>query len=373
MQDIQKRQKKNGKISYTARIRIKGYPSQTKTFDRLTDAKEWLSKTETQIKENINFPMRKLKKLIVANLIDEFIENELPKKKEKIQKDFLNSLNWYKNKIGKYLVSNLSTYDLVKCRDELSKKPKETPIKSKQGRTTTQTISNATVNRYMTYMRVVFSYFVKNDVININPMAKVEKLSEDNARVRYLDEKEIKKLLIACKNENYELYVCVLIALLTGARKSEILKLTWQNVDLEHKMFYFLDTKNGENRGVPMQEALFEEFIKLKEINKIIYLNKKDFIFKTPDGKQKESLIGKLFPKIVKECKIENFRFHDLRHTHASYQAMNGISQAITQKTLGHKSPAMTNRYSHFRAESLRQSINETGNIILKGIKTNGK
>ena len=52
---------------------------------------------------------------------------------------------------------------------------------------------------------------------------------------------------------------------------------------------------------------------------------------------------------------------------------MNGISQAITQKTLGHKSPAMTNRYSHFRAESLRQSINETGNIILKGIKTNGK
>ena len=76
-------------------------------------------------------------------------------------------------------------------------------------------------------------------------------------------------------------------------------------------------------------------------------------------------MIGKLFPKVIKKCGIENFRFHDLRHTEASYQAMAGISQPITQKTLGHKSPAMTNRYSHLRDDTLRPTIEKVGNIML--------
>ena len=85
----------------------------------------------------------------------------------------------------------------------------------------------------------------------------------------------------------------------------------------------------------------------------------------TDDGKPKETLIGKLFPKVVKGCGIKDLRFHDLRHTGASWQAMSGISQPITQRILGHKSSAMTNRYSHLRDESLRPAINQVGDIML--------
>lgn len=231
---------------------------------------------------------------------------------------------------------------------------------------TEQKISPATVNRYMTYMRVVFAYAVNDlDILDINPMSKVKKLTEDKPRTRYLDKKEITKLLELSKQENEQLYLCVLIALLTGARKSEILKLTWENVDLENEMFYFLDTKNGTDRGVPIHNFLVDELIKYKKSIKIHSL-KKDFIFRTEEGKPKETLIGKLFPKVIKKCGIENFRFHDLRHTEASYQAMAGISQPITQKTLGHKSPAMTNRYSHLRDDTLRPTIEKVGNIMLE-------
>lgn len=371
MAEIKKRIKKNGEPSYTASIRIKGYPPVTKTFKLKTDAKEWANKTETEIRENINFPKRKAQKYTVAEIINKFIKNELPKRKPKAQTEFKMVLDWYKNEIGDYYLSSLTTETLVDCRNKLARKHKEIPIRNKtlkklEPRLSEKTLSPATINKYMTYMRVVFAYCVNDlDILDLNPMAKVKKLSEKNQRKRYLELKEITKLLNACKNANYELYLCVLIALLADARKGEILHLTWGTADLENKMFYFLDTKNGTDRGTPMHEFIYNELVTFKAQNKVRSLNN-DYIFKTSDGKPKESLIGKLFPKIVKQCGIKDFRFHDLRHTGASWQAMDGISQPITQKILGHKSPAMTNRYSHLRDDSLRPAINQVGDKILK-------
>ena len=370
MAEIKERFKKNGKPSYTVSIRIAGYPPVTRTFERKTDAKQWASKTETEIRENINFPKRKAQKYTIADIIDKFIENELPKKKEKTKSEFIREMNWYKKEIGHYYLSSLTTETLVNCREKLAKRHKEIPIRNKNAknlepRLSEKTLTSASINKYMTYMRSVFSYCVNElDILDFNPMAKVKKLSEKNARKRYLELKEIDKLLTACKKADYELYLCVLIALLADARKSEIIHLTWGTADLENKMFYFLDTKNGTDRGTPMHEFIYNELVAFKARNKVRSLNN-DYIFKTSDGKPKESLIGKLFPKIVKQCGIKDFRFHDLRHTGASWQAMSGISQPITQKILGHKSPVMTDRYSHLRDDSLRPAINQVGDIML--------
>lgn len=370
MAEIKKRAKKDGNITYTVSVRIKGYPSVSKTFDSLTKARQWANKTESDIRENMNFPNRKAQRLTINEIIDKYIAYELPKKTPKMQKEFLNSLNWYKKEIGGLHLASVTPSVLVDCREKLAQKKKEIPIKNKESknkkpRVVDEVISPATVNRYMTYMRVVFAYCVNDlDIIDINPMAKVKKLSEKNERKRYLEQKEINKLLEQCLKKDYELFLCVLIALLTGARKSEILKLTWGTVDLENKMFYFLDTKNGTDRGTPMHEYLYNELKEFKESNKVRCL-KNDYVFKAENGSPKESIIGKLFPKVVNACGIKDFRFHDLRHTGASWQAMSGISQPITQKTLGHKSPAMTNRYSHLRDDILRPAINQVGDKML--------
>lgn len=372
MAQFQKRVRKNGKPSYTATVRIKGRESVTSTFDSLTKARLWANKIETDIRDNMKFPHKKAQKMTMNEIIDRYIAHELNKKTPKMQHEFLTALNWYKKEIGHLYLAGVTPAVLIECREKLAKKKKIIPIRDTESKGLTprmsdETISPATVNRYMTYMRVVFSYCVNDlDIIDLNPMAKVKKLSEKNERKRYLEQKEIVKLLNACQQRSYELYLCVLIALLTGARKSEIIKLTWATVDLENKMFYFLDTKNGTDRGTPMHEYIFNELVKYKNQNKVRSLNN-DYVFKTEDGKPKESLIGKLFPKVVKQCGIKDFRFHDLRHTGASWQAMNGISQPITQKILGHKSPAMTNRYSHLRDDSLRPAINQVGDKILAG------
>lgn len=367
MATIQERKKKNGKTTYTVTIRIKGHPPLTQTFDRITDAKEWASSHESKIKEGINFPKRKLQKLTLNDLINKFKKMELPKKKEKAQREFNRALDWFSDEIGELYVRNITSGILVECREKLAKKQKEIPTVKEEKKFSDETIAPATVNRYLECISVVFS-FAKNDldILDVNPMEKVKKLKEDNERERWLELDEIKKLLIECKKVNFDLYLCVLISLLTGARKSEVLNLTWSSVDFEHKMFYFMNTKNGTNRGTPMHEWLYNELMSFKNQSKVRHL-KNDYVFVNGKGKPNEHIIGKIFPKIVDKCGIEDFVFHDLRHTHASYQAMGGLSQFITQKTLGHKSPAMTNRYSHLRAESLRAPIEETGNTILKG------
>lgn len=363
---IQERVKKNGKTSFTVIIRIKGHRTVTKTFDRKTDAKDWANSAEAKIKEGVNFPKRKLQKLTMNNLIDKFIEIELPKKKEKAQKEFIRALDWFRNEIGELFVRNITSATLVECREKLVKKPKEIPTIKNERKFTQNTISPATVNRYLECISVVFSFAkIDLDIIDINPMEKVKKLPENNERTRFLELDEINKLLLECKKTSLELYLCTLIALLCGARKSEILKLTWANVDFEHKMLYFMETKNGTNRGTPMHDWLYSELYEFKNNNKVRHL-KNDYVFVNSNENPNERLIGKVFPKIVAKCGIKNFVFHDLRHTHASYQAMDGISQFITQKTLGHKTPVMTNRYSHLRAENLRKPIETTGNTILQ-------
>ncbi|OLA95073.1 MAG: hypothetical protein BHW64_00570 [Candidatus Melainabacteria bacterium LEY3_CP_29_8] len=105
---IQERVKKNGKTSFTVIIRIKGHPTVTKTFNRKTDAKDWANSAEAKIKEGVNFPKRKLQKLTMNNLIDKFIEIELPKKKEKAQKEFIRALDWFRNEIGELFVRNIT-------------------------------------------------------------------------------------------------------------------------------------------------------------------------------------------------------------------------------------------------------------------------
>ena len=199
---IRERKRKNGEKSYTATISIKGSPEISKTFKRLTDAKEWAHSTESKIRENINFPKRKIQNTTVAELIDRYIEEELPNKKEGVRNDFLGTLEWFKREIGQIYVRNLTTADLVACREKLRKSKKMTPGRNNKHKLTDKTISNATVNRHLTYMRAAFSYFVNElDLLDVNPMAKVKKLPEKNNRTRCLEENEIAKLLDTCKRK----------------------------------------------------------------------------------------------------------------------------------------------------------------------------
>jgi len=333
---IQKREKKNGKTTYTALIRIKGYPPLSATFDRLTDAKDWVGQHENKMRRGKKIKDVEARKHTLAELIDRYVEFELPQRKSDKDK-FKMQLYWWKDKIGAYLLSDITPSLLSQYKDLLGKEPSPKP---KNGKTTR---SNATINRYMACLSIVLSKAVKEwEWMEENPMFKVAKKKEPKGRIRFLSEDERKNLLTECKKISKELYLLVLTALSTGARYGEIINLKWANIDFENRIFHFMDTKNGEDRGVPISSAIYKELFEFSKVRNI----KSDYVFIRPDG-QKLLYFRDRFTDAVENAEIENFRFHDLRHTAASYLAMNGASLLDIAEILGHKTLAMVKRYSH--------------------------
>lgn len=376
MATITEKVNKDGSISIKAIVRYKGV-FLTKTFPVKGNRKktvkneafDWARNVETQIDDGTYRKEEKKPNFTVAQAIEKYIKDGNPKKSEDTRQRYISALNWFKKEIGSLPIKTLERSDLKQCRDKLQKKHKEIPIKGQQGRVTDEFISNSCVNRYLAYFSTFLTYCVDEyEIIKTNPMIGAKlKLKENEPRKRWLKElEERKSLLQACKDADYELYLCVLFALTTGARKSEILNLTWKNTDLENKAIYYLETKNGEDRTIPMPEILYEE---LKSFNKVRHI-KNDYLFTTQDGNQRFMLIDKLYPEVVKSWNYEKITFHGLRHTYISIASLLGFNTSIVKKIVGHKFDSVTGGYTHADCESLRTPMNEIANYMIFGVKT---
>lgn len=153
--------------------------------------------------------------------------------------------------------------------------------------------------------------------------------------MRFLSDNEREALLEACKKSaNKALYPITLICLATGARKMEINALRWNNIDLKRNRITLTDTKNDEIRVLPFEDTV-------KNILQKLYSERKpkqdDLVFPSTILPHVPIEIRKHWYLAVEEADIQNFRFHDLRHSTASYLAMNGASLAEISEILGHK------------------------------------
>lgn len=334
MATIEKRKTKDNLTSYRVKVRLKGYPVQTATFARLTDAKKWVQSTESAIREGRHFKSGASKKYTLKDLIERYFQEVLPQK-PKSQKDTTTQLLWWQEKLGSYLLADITTSLIIEYRNKLLSEP--SPRKA-NGRTT------STVNRYCSSLSHVFTIAVKEwEWMQENPMFKITKLKEPRGRTRFLDENERKNLLKACKeSQSHFLYILVTLALSTGARKMEIVGLKWQDVDLQRGLIFLHDTKNGEKRSLPLvgtaKELMQEHY---KNRNKNI-----DLVFPAKNLKNPID-IRTPFETALKKADIKDFRWHDLRHSAASYLAMNGATLAEIAAILGHKTLNMVKRYSH--------------------------
>lgn len=350
---FRERTKKNGKKVFTAEVKRKGYPPLIATFDRITDAKVWASAIETDIKRGKRIQNNEATKHTVADMIERYIEFELPKRNTD-HKKFDTHLNWWKSKLGFYMLSSINSSLIAQARDELKKEPSIKILNN--GDKIEKERSNATINRYLATLSIVFSIARKEwKWIDENPTADVTKLKEPKGRVRFLTDKErkrlieaCKKMLADCKNQPKKkkriasFYLVVLTALCVGSRAGEVLNLKWDNVDFNQAMFYFMDTKNGEHRAVPIPESIYGFY---KEHSKIRRLDS-NLVFPNIKGNKPMDTTW-FWDKARKLAKLEDFRFHDLRHTAASGLAMDGASLLEIADILGHKTMQMTKRYSH--------------------------
>lgn len=350
--------RKNGR--FTATIRVKGYKNLSATFDRLTDARTWAGKIESDMRTGRYIEISETIKHTLGDLIDKYIKEKLPQRKTE-QNAFKNRLLWWRERIGDKLLREITPRLIAEQRDILLNEPSIKSTVNHYART------GATVNRYLATLSIVLTKGVREwGWLSENPALNVDKCRENKARTRFLDADEQKRLLDACKESTTPLlYMLVVIALSTGARQGEILNLKWNNLrfntDAQNVTLYFMNTKNGENRSVTISGLAYKLLLEHKQNStdkKVISIDSKNYVFARPDGK-KPYYLRRQWENALKKANITDFRFHDLRHTTASNLAMNGASLRDIGEILGHKTPAMTQRYSHLTEKYTTKVLQE--------------
>ncbi|MGA2317597.1 MAG: site-specific integrase [Thermodesulfobacteriota bacterium] len=206
----------------------------------------------------------------------------------------------------------------------------------------------ATANRLIATIKHMFTKATEWDMVEEGILKRIRKaklLEENNRRLRFLSIEECRTLINACDSH---LRPIVITALNTGMRKSEILNVVWDRIDLKHGFIFLDQTKNGERREIPINATLRETFLELfqgtKERPRRIDI---PFAFYNPITERAYEDIQRQFATACRRAKISNFHFHDLRHTFASQLVMAGVDLTAIKELLGHKTLTMTLRYSH--------------------------
>ncbi len=209
----------------------------------------------------------------------------------------------------------------------------------------------ATVNREVGCLKCMFNWAIKNNKAAENPVKRVRLLKEDNTRTRYLSNEEIKRLLDACPECLRRIVMC---ALLTGMRRGEILNLKWDDVNIQHGIILLKHTKTGRMREIPICGLLERVLLECHQNTDSMY------VFCNEQAKPYKR-IDTLFQSVVKRANIQDFCFHDLRHTAASYMVMLGIDLATVKEILGHQKIDMTLRYAHLSPVHKREAMEILG------------
>jgi len=344
MAQIRERTRKNGKKSFLVRIRMRGKPEATASFERLTDARIWAQQIETEMRDGRYIKTAEAQKHTVSDLVERYIRDVLPRK-VKVGRFYAIQLGWWKRQIGDVLLSELTPVLISEHRELLSQT--ETIRKTKK--------SNATVNRYLAALSTAISTAINEwGWMEENPLRKVSKLKEQRGRVRYLSDEERELLLIACKeSHNPDLYLTVILAMSTGGRRAEIWGLSWKCVDLKNGFITFEETKNDEPRSVPLTGHAFELMMERSKVPRV----DTDLVFPSRVDRHKHFDFRRPFQMALKAAQIEDFRWHDLRHCAASYLVMAGVDMRTVAEILGHKTIQMTQRYAHLSPEHLKDAV----------------
>jgi integrase len=182
-----------------------------------------------------------------------------------------------------------------------------------------------------------------------NPVRGVKLLKENNERVRVLTDAEEGRLLAALPDY---LHPLIVVALHTGMRRGELAHVEWEHVDFHTRTLVVTKSKSGEGRRVPMNRVVVETLQVLRKARKAF----RGLVFTSPQGEFLHNF-GRAWTETVKNAKITDLRFHDLRHTAASRMVMGGVDLYTVKEILGHKTLVMTQRYSHLSPAHQRQAV----------------
>ena len=305
-------------------VRRKGFPPVAKTLIKYSDAKKFANEIENKINKGIFQDFSEAHNLILADILKRYRDEVCPKRKWG-QHEVLRINKLLRNKICKYSIARVTPHMIAKLRDELS-----------------PNYAASTVNKYLTIISVVYNLArTEWDINCINPVSKIKRMSEPEfSDERLSPETEMILLKHAAHSKAYWLKAMIIVALESGMRRGELMKLKRSDCDLEKRIATLKDTKNGTTRKIGLSIRAITELKRL-----------------TP------SIDGRFFPtsieqfkscwrKLKKQSGLKT-RFHLLRHEWASRMFESGwdISAVATQG--GWKDWKVLRRYTKLSPEYL--------------------
>ncbi|WP_415519640.1 MAG: tyrosine-type recombinase/integrase [Desulfovibrio aminophilus] len=249
-------------------------------------------------------------------------------------------------------LSQVTPVELEKFKDELFSK----------------NLAPATVKHNLVIIRQVFNKAKQWDMWKgDNPIKKIKLPKLDNARYRFLTFSEARKLLNSLKVVNKDIHDMALLSLSTGMRASEIFNLRWRNVNYEANIITLFETKGGKTRNINMNDVASRMLQDRngQDLNALVFPGK--------DGEPRHQM-SSTYANVVKKLGFnegvtdnrDKVTFHTLRHTFASWLAMNNTPILAIKELLGHETLAMTERYAHLIPDQKQAAVNGLGDSLTK-------
>lgn len=192
----------------------------------------------------------------------------------------------------------------------------------------------------------------------LSPCRQVKQLKVRSRKERFLSVEEGKKLMAYLRTIDKKESKALQLLLLTGARKSEILKARWEDLDLENRVLTVPVSKSGKPRYIYLSEEAVDVF---RQINR---MDGGDWIFPGRNLEKPVSDIYQFWNRTRCHLGLKDVRIHDLRHTFASYLVSNGHTLYEAQQLLGHSDPRTTIRYAHFVQRALVEATGSVSRLL---------
>lgn len=297
--------------------------------------------------------------MLVADLIDLYMQHYAGRDTTRAQR-----LRWWVGQVGAIRLDELSDDHVHASLEALALRPPSyycgkdangEPILKAKGLARRTTLAPGTINRYQQALAAVVTWSIKRRIAPkglVHPCRSVERRPENNEKTRFLTADERDRLLTACKASKWpRLYVLVLLALSTGARRGELRGLRWQDVDFEQRVVHVGRSKNGDPKLLPLIPAAVEELQRfVGKPGELVFASR--VLPSVPYGFEER------FGQALKAARVRGVTFHTLRHSCASFLAQNGATLLEIGDLLGHRQIAMTRRYSHLAASHRTAQVN---------------
>jgi len=311
---------------YQVQIRRKGSVPVCRSFHRKADAEEWARYMEAKAdRGELPTPVKVLDAHKVKDILTRYRDEITPKKRSADTEVYL---------LDAFLREPIANLTLAQITPAHFSTYREKRLKA---------VKPGTVNRVLSIIKHAFDLAEREWGVPIksNPLAKLKKLKVNNARTRRLMPDELAALEAGVTGRNTYIGPLIRFALATAMRRGEILRLRWEDIDLDKRILFIPVTKNGHARTIPLSSEALEVLDRLEGV-------REGLVFPFSDNAAKL-----VWQRLTDKTGIKDLHFHDLRHEAISRFFERGLSVPEVALISGHRDFRMLFRYTHLKAEDI--------------------